>query len=109
MLFGLRAKAWLAVAGTIALTILGLIVRLKFVTDARDRAEVKSNTLKATVRAEGTKQRIIKEQRQKRASRRLDIIDQIRKKKEEEKKVGDPEDEKFTGIDNLTNSDKWSK
>ncbi len=99
---GIQAK--LVGAGFVLLTIIGFLTRLKFVTAARDRAEVKADTLKATVHAERVKNQIIKEEREKQVSRRADLVNQIKEKKKEEHGDADAD---FKGIDNLTDSDKW--
>ncbi len=62
--------------------------------NAKNKAEIKADTLKATLHAERVKKKIIKEEKEKDISRRADIHNQIEKLKK---------GEDFEGIDTLTN------
>jgi uncharacterized protein (DUF3084 family) len=94
LLIKLRSKA--AILGAGLLAILAFFLRLNFLKNARDRAEIESDTLRATVHAERTRKKIIKEEEKERVSRRDTIKKELEKKGEE-----------FEGVDNLTNSNDY--
>ncbi len=84
----------LYIAGTAILTVVAFFVRFQAMKNAKNKAEIKADTLKATLHAERVKKKIIKEEKEKDISRRADIHNQIEKLKK---------GEDFEGIDTLTN------
>lgn len=82
--------------GAVLLAVLAAIGRMQFLKKARDKAEVRADTLSATIQAERTKKKIIKEEEEKLSSRRAEII-----------KEGKKKGENFEGVDNLTHPNDY--
>ncbi len=106
----LKTKKNLVAIGAFLLAVLAFFARLQFLKNAREKAERKADTLRATVHAERVKRDIIKEEEGKLLSRRSELIKEIKKikPKEEREEVQtdskkEDDSEKFKGIDNLTN------
>ena len=93
-----QIKAWL-IAG-FGLLLGGLAIFASSMKGQRDRAKRKADTLSAQAHAERQALKIYKEEKVKLASRRAEIHNQIKEKKE---------GKKFEGIDSLSNpNDDWS-
>lgn len=98
-------KLWLAAAG--AALVSALVIAAKVYKKQRDVAVEKVDTLKATVKSERKKKKIVKEQKKVLASRRAEVKKSIDILKEVQK--GEKDAEEFKGVDSLTNSNDHSK
>ena len=100
MLSGLWTKivANSYVIGAGLLAVLGFFARFQFIKNARDKAEVEADTLKAVVHANKIKREIKKEEE-------IDLLRRSRDIKEEIKKL--EKGEESEGIDNLTNPNDY--
>ena len=98
MLSGFLTKInkWLYVAGAAALAVLYAVLRINSLKHSRDKAQIKADTLTATVHAHKVRRQISKEEDKKLSSRRAEIIKEIKK-----------EGEEFEGVDSLTNPNDW--
>lgn len=86
----------LYVIGALVLSVLAVIGRMQFLKNSRDRAELKADTLRATVHAERVKKEVIKEEEKRLSSRRASLIKELKE-----------EGENFEGVDNLTDSNDY--
>jgi len=100
MLSGLLTKIsrQMYLIGAVLLAVLAAIGRMQFLKNARDKAEVRADTLSATIHAERVKKKIIKEEENKLSSRRAELIKEIERKKK---------GETFEGVDNLTDPNDY--
>ena len=98
MLFGLWTKivANSYVVGAGLLAVVAFIARFQFLKNARDRAELEADTLKATVHANKVKRKIVKEETKKLSVKRAELKKRIKEKRRED----------FEGLDNLSDSNK---
>jgi hypothetical protein len=92
----LKAKTWLAAGGAALLSFLALWVKLQYVENKREVAERKADTLKAQLHQAKVRKKILKEQKEKFVSRTAEIAAQLEK-----------EDEDFTGVDVLSDPNKF--
>ena len=92
------------VVGAAILAVLAVVGRIEWLKKSRDKAREKGMILQAGINAEKIKKRVIKEEESKRFSRREKIKQEIEKKKRIDEEGSD---EKFEGIDNLTDSNKY--
>ena len=93
MFKGIQSKLYMV--GAALMAFLAVWARMKFLKSKVNKLEIKSHMLEATVLAERTKKRIIKERKKREFTRRDELYKELKKN-----------DEDFKGIDNLSNSNK---
>ena len=92
----LTIKSKLFLLGSVMVTLLALVARFQFVKNARDRAELEADTLKATAHAHRIKRKIQKEEEEELSRREIIIKEKLKKRGKE-----------FEGLDNLSDSNDY--
>ena len=93
-LLGLKSKLYLV--GAFLVAALGVLARVAFLKQARNKAEEKVEVLKAQAHANKIKSKIVKEESSKLSLKESEIKEKVEKK-----------GENFEGVDNLTNSNDF--
>ena len=92
LLVSLKSKLWWI--GSVVLTVLATVVRMQSLKNARDKARVEADTLKATVHVQRVNNQIKKKERKKLSVEKAKIKEEIEKIER---------GEKSEGIDSLSN------
>jgi hypothetical protein len=96
MAFLLKLKGYVWALGAFALSIAGLVLRIKYLEKARSRAEDRAHLAEARAHVRETEKRIEKKNKEEFKASLKEAEKEIEKKGEE-----------FEGVDNLSNPNDW--